>query len=621
MDSGATWQVKDSGIPRQSPGSEYISGPRSLAIDPTDTSYVYAGTLLDGAYASTNSGENWTAITESLPAGASVKALALDPDHANRLSAILGQQYFVYEGGSWQKISEGIYAPNFGLWNYLYFHPSDPATIYSAGDMFTKSIDEGVNWSWDYDPEAGTVPEVAFHPSSPETVFACSSQTHDQSGGVYKTTDGGFYWSHTMQGITAVNITMVAIDPQNSSYIYAGDDTGHLYRSLDGGMTWGRKEVEPAPFDCWGIAIDPLDSQHIYVAGTLDLYESMDQGQTFTPVEEIEGDPYCLEIAPGASSPVFVGTFGQGIYTSPDGGVSWTQVNQGVPLCYQGSDICSIYSLAIDPNDTSTVWAGTQRDPYGAGGILNSTNGGANWELKGLHDDFIEAIAVQPGDSDTILVGARFTEGDIYKSTDGGNSWQLKLSGIAPVKQIIFDPRDPNTAYAATEGYGILRSRDAGETWHDYGEGIHYPVLYSLAITAEDLPLLVTGSYGSGVYWLRPDLENRPPDAPSSPVPADGANGVPLDQVLAWSGGDPDANPVTYTVAFGASSPPPVVATGLVTSTYDPGPLLTATTYCWVITATDGFSHTVGPEWSFRTIQPSYNAYLPLIARSFGGKQ
>ena len=34
--------------------------------------------------------------------------------------------------------------------------------------------------------------------------------------------------------------------------------------------------------------------------------------------------------------------------------------------------------------------------------------------------------------------------------------------------------------------------------------GYFYPVMYSLAITQDDSPLLIAGSYSSGLYWTHP---------------------------------------------------------------------------------------------------------------------
>jgi PKD repeat protein len=46
----------------------------------------------------------------------------------------------------------------------------------------------------------------------------------------------------------------------------------------------------------------------------------------------------------------------------------------------------------------------------------------------------------------------------------------------------------------------VWRSKDGGETWQDFSQGIFYPEVYSLAITGGVSPLLIAGSYGSGLY-------------------------------------------------------------------------------------------------------------------------
>ena len=96
------------------------------------------------------------------------------------------------------------------------------------------------------------------------------------------------------------------------------------------------------------------------------------------------------------------------------------------------------------------------------------------------------------------------SDGSIYKSTDGGETWEKKISDIALVQEIVYDARNPSWVYAATEGYAVLRSFNGGETWQDFSSGIFCPVLYSLDITGDDPPLLVSGSYSLGLYWIRP---------------------------------------------------------------------------------------------------------------------
>lgn len=121
-----------------------------------------------------------------------------------------------------------------------------------------------------------------------------------------------------------------------------------------------------------------------------------------------------------------------------------------------------------------------------------------------------------------------------------------------------------------------------------------------------------------GADEMLPAGNNRPPDAPSNPTPADGDTDVSLSPALSWSGGDPDGDIVTYTVAFGDGDLLPVVFTTTATH-YSPGSLLTDTTYHWQVTASDGMSTTAGPVWAFTTISgtapsppsPNHAPYTP----------
>lgn len=92
-----------------------------------------------------------------------------------------------------------------------------------------------------------------------------------------------------------------------------------------------------------------------------------------------------------------------------------------------------------------------------------------------------------------------------------------------------------------------------------------------------------------------------PPDPPTTPSPVDGGTGLALDTTLSWAGG---AGATTYTVAFGTSSPPAVVAGGVLVQAYDPGALAYATTYYWRITANNDDGSTAGAIWSFSTVGP-----------------
>ncbi len=605
VNGGASWEYKDSGLPKDGDGDADMI--YSLAIDPNNHLTLYAGTWGDGAFRTTDGGESWQAINCGIPDDlgykyAYVHSFAFDPHHANRLCSILDDEYYIFNADNcWEKISTDNRVDH-----HIKFHPTDDTIMYSYGGFFHISSDGGVTWGYAED-NIDNVNDIVFHNDFPDTIYAATDWYGDEwdgyrSGGVYKTTDGATTWNEMTQGITARVISSVGIDPQNSDFIYVivtqiFDQV--LLKSQDGGQTWqtGYYHFSPTTIDF--ITIDPQNPGQLYAGGwSGDFYFSNDDGQTFHTINEIR-NPTGITFDPENPNTIYVGTIDDGIYKSTDSGSTWTQKNNGLPTDpYDGS--IWVDSVAVDPNNSSVIWAGMNVRE----GIYKSENGGESWVLKGLDNDFdahkILSIAINPDNSDVIFAGTGTSgPGSIYRTTNGGATWEQKITDIGWVYKIAYDPRNSNWIYAATEGYGVLRSRDGGESWHDYNNGIFYPVLYSLSITQEDPPLLVTGSYGSGLYWIHP-LENLPPNTPSTPVPADGTGDVPTNQVLGWQGGDPDGDPVTYTVAFGASDPPPPVATTKETS-YTPTLEKDKTCY-WRITASDGISESVGAVWSFETV-------------------
>src|SRR5690349_7094705 len=67
---------------------------------------------------------------------------------------------------------------------------------------------------------------------------------------------------------------------------------------------------------------------------------------------------------------------------------------------------------------------------------------------------------ISPHDPRTVLVRCDMTGG--YVSRDGGESWGMFNTG-GGVRFFVFDPLDPRTIY--TEGLGLWRTRDSGQTW------------------------------------------------------------------------------------------------------------------------------------------------------------
>ena len=96
-----------------------------------------------------------------------------------------------------------------------------------------------------------------------------------------------------------------------------------------------------------------------------------------------------------------------GVFKSTDGGASWIPKNKGITTRMGPSgDAIPVFSLTIDPNDTSRLWAGTQ---YNSNAYL-SEDSGETWTAynNGILEEFlsIRGFSIEPGNSDVVYLAA-----------------------------------------------------------------------------------------------------------------------------------------------------------------------------------------------------------------------
>ena len=208
-----------------------------------------------------------------------------------------------------------------------------------------------------------------------------------------------------------------------------------------------------------------------------------------------------IVIDPTDASTWYVGVGSGGVWKTDNAGTTWTPV-------FDDEGSYSIGCIALDPSNTNTVWVGTGENVSGrhvgyGDGIYRSRDGGMSWENMGLENsEHIGMIRVDPRDSDTIFVavqGPLWSGGGdrgLYKSTDGGENWRKVLGDgfgntdlddrYTGVNEVHMDPRNPDVMYAVTwqrlrnvavvmdggPGTGIHKSVDGGETWRELTNGL-----------------------------------------------------------------------------------------------------------------------------------------------------
>jgi photosystem II stability/assembly factor-like uncharacterized protein len=122
---------------------------------------------------------------------------------------------------------------------------------------------------------SGGVYALAVDPRDPATLYGslCSTEVNNaDSTRLFKSTDGGANWKQLGSGLPdQVYFRALAIDPRNSSTVYAGGDAG-VFRSLDGGETWSATNSGMAESFVYSLVIDPQDHRTLYAGTGAGLY-------------------------------------------------------------------------------------------------------------------------------------------------------------------------------------------------------------------------------------------------------------------------------------------------------------------------------------------------------------
>lgn len=189
-------------------------------------------------------------------------------------------------------------------------------------------------------------------------------------------------------------------------------------------------------------------------------------------------------------------------YVGVASGHIWKTTNNGITFnpVFDKHGVYAIGSLAMDPNNSNVVWAGTgennhQRALGYGNGIYKTTDGGSSWKNMGLKDSRqIGEILIDPRNSNVVYVAAEGSawgpgeERGVFKTIDGGETWEkvLFVSENTGVANLSFEPGNPDVIYAGAEqrrrrqfskiGGGpesaFYKSSDAGVTWKKLENGI-----------------------------------------------------------------------------------------------------------------------------------------------------
>ncbi|MCC7154658.1 MAG: hypothetical protein IT161_08790 [Bryobacterales bacterium] len=453
-------------------GEWKLAGPfggsaTTLAMDPSNSRVLVAGTRNGHIFRSDNAGESWERLPFPSSLGGSVQALLIDPANQKhylagvRASNPVGSGLFESQDGgmTWKKIPE----MNGNSVEALAVYSKDPKIMAAASRKGVfESKDGGNSWnriSPERSEELLAVTAVAYDPRNPEHLYA--GTTHLP----WKTTDGGKTWNSIHVGmLDDSDVFSIYVNLNQPDQVFASACSG-IYRTTSAGQQWQKfMGIPGTQRRTHVVRQDPQKPEILYAGTTVGLLKSVDSGATWKLMNNLQLN--WLVIDPADPRIIYFAAENSGIWKSTDRGDTVKPLNSGFVNRMMNRAALSgrrVYVNAIQDGVS--------------GGVFYSEDGGVTWRRDGnssvLDGPVLTSLSSAP-EGDTPLFAA--TEDRLLKSTDGGKTWGTlpvlartrKGAPLASVRGKVLTLqtlRNGKPVLLMGHSTGLLRSLDLGATW------------------------------------------------------------------------------------------------------------------------------------------------------------
>ena len=300
--------------------------------------------------------------------------------------------------------------------------------------------------------------------------------------------------------LPSLNIGAIALDPGNSSIVYAGSGNASnqfassgagIYKSSDSGETWVVLGVNIFTNQSINRIVLPAPNL-VLVATSAGHFRSIDGGQNFgnnpplfnNGLPTLSGKITDLHVDTAFANIVYAAVSGSGIFTSTDSGANFPSsgniftVAKGAPANFGYLS----FAQSTKP-DRFTIYVNAELTSGSANaGVFKSGLLGISWSQISVNTSDIEVLAqevgyaqtvgVDPQDANRLYVGGRA----LYMVTDGGVSGITAASRIdfskvhADQHALVFSPPShvtgpaPTRVYNGTDG-GLATTTNSGSSW------------------------------------------------------------------------------------------------------------------------------------------------------------
>jgi len=513
----------------------------SLAIDPTDTNIIYAGTTWR-PYKTTDGGQTWRLIKKGMIDDSDVFAIEIDQTNPSHViaSACSGIYESFDKGETWKKI-QGIPSTSRRTRD-IKINPANPQSYYAATtEGFWMTDTGGKTWKMTTSRSL-EVNSIAIHKDKPNRIYIATNNY-----GILVSNDGGKNFQPTNSNFTSRFVLSIIPDVENPNRLYAttrntATSGGYLFVSNDGGLSWkpsmkglAENRIEPRT-----LVQSRLNPNLIYLGTNVGIFRSMDRGNSWSEIvpetsKQQKAPPRrsksktskqetrktgktevsiikVAKLTDQVNALVKLERNGkEELWAGTDAGLFRTQnINAGWEKVYLGKGISDkVLVIYATENTPQTIWIGTATL-----GAFVSRDHGETWEqIKDIPQNVpVSSITQNPAKTEYIYIGTRQT---LYLSRDGGKTW-TRRGGNLPLgdyRSIVFNPSNPDEVIVASamEGAGgIYISRNAGMTWKKIENQVNFPSgrYWSMIFNPSSPDQILIGTHSSGIYRIT--LNHRP---------------------------------------------------------------------------------------------------------------
>jgi len=306
---------------------------RCVAVDPLRPERVYCGTFGEGLWFSCDGGASWELVGEGIPY-AQVMAVAVSQlEHS-------GGYGVVWAG-------------------------TEPSALYrseNGGQTWDerptlRDLPSAATWSFPPRPWTHHVRWIEPNPHLAERLFVGI-----ELGGVMRRLDAGLTWEDRKAG-SQPDVHTLRTHPLAPGRVYEAAGGGYA-ESLDGGASWKGHDAGLKHRYLWGLAVDPADPETIIVSAARGPQQAHSPASAESTIYRKARRGTWQEVRAGlppskgtvayrlAANPAEPGVFyaatNQGLYRSPDAGLTWEPLDLDWPEGYRGQRVHALVVVEAD---------------------------------------------------------------------------------------------------------------------------------------------------------------------------------------------------------------------------------------------------------------------------------